>query len=239
MNIFMWSGPRNLSTALMRSFENRSDTEVLDEPLYAYYLKETKKTHPLSNDIINTYETNINKLIIQITKNTGKKYSYQKHMTHHILNKTPIDWIDKGINCFLIRSPKEVIKSYIKKNDLNNSNDIGFPMQIKLFNLVKKYGNKPIIINARDLSYNPKKVLLILCKKLNIPFLETMLKWPKGKRRSDGIWGEIWYKNVESTTEFKKMDVNTESIPTKFENIHLECLDIYNELNSLNILNER
>ena len=176
---------------------------------------------------------------MQITKNTDKKYSYQNHMTHHILNKTPLDWIDKGINCFLIRNPNEVIKSYIKKNDLKSSNDIGFPMQIKLFNLVKNYGNKPIIINARDLSYNPKKVLLILCKKLNIPFLETMLKWPKGKRKSDGIWGEIWYKNVESTTGFKKMDVNKESIPNKFKNIHLECLDIYNELNSFNILNER
>ena len=239
MNIYMWSGPRNLSTALMRSFENRDDTIVWDEPLYAYYLKETKKKHPLAKDIINTYETNIDKLILDITKDFGKKHSYQKHMTHHILSTTPIDWIKKGINCFLIRNPKEVIHSYIKKNDLNNSDDIGFPMQIKLFKLVKTLGNQPIIINAEDLSSNPRNILIKLCKNLNIPFLENMLLWPKGKRNSDGIWEKIWYQNVKSSTNFEIINIKNKKIPTKYQDIYLECLDIYKELNSHNILNDR
>ena len=234
----MWSGPRNLSTALMRSFENRVDTEVWDEPLYAYYLKETKKNHPIAKDIINTYETNIDKLISKITKDIGKRILYQKHMTHHILSKTPIDWIKNGVNCFLIRNPKEVIQSYINKNELNNSNDIGFPTQIKLFNIVKDLGIKPIIINAEDLSSNPKKVLVSLCKNLNIPFSTKMLKWPKGKRQSDGIWGKVWYKNVQSSTNFVKLKKNKSTIPKKYMNIYYECLDIYNKLNHNNIVNE-
>ena len=234
----MWSGPRNLSTALMRSFENRDDTNVWDEPLYAYYLKETKKKHPLANDIINTYETNIDKIIADITKNYGNKHSYQKHMTHHILAKTPIEWIKKGINCFLIRDPKKVIQSYIKKNKLNNSDDIGFPTQIKLFNYVKEFGGKTIIINAEDLLSNPKKILIKLCNNLNIPFLEKMLLWPEGKRDSDGIWGEIWYKNVQSSTNFTNTDKNYEEIPNKYKDIYSECLSIYKKLNTHNIIND-
>ena len=166
----MWSGPRNLSTALMRSFENRDDTNVWDEPFYAYYLNKTKKDHPLAKEIINTYETNIEKLIIQITKKNNQKNIYQKHMTHHILPETPLNWIKEGINCFLIRDPKEVILSYIKKNELIDSNDIGFPMQMKIFNIVKNFGNKLIVINARDLSEKPELVITNLCKILNIPF---------------------------------------------------------------------
>ena len=99
MNIYMWSGPRNLSTALMRSFENRDDTEVWDEPFYAYYLKETKKNHPLAKEIIGKYETNVNKIInIATRNNVENKIFYQKHMTHHILDETRLDWINRGIN---------------------------------------------------------------------------------------------------------------------------------------------
>ena len=239
MNIFMWSGPRNLSTALMRSFENRVDTNVWDEPLYAYYLKKTKKNHPMAENIINTYETNIDKIIKELTKPSIHKHSYQKHMTHHILKETPIEWINKGENCFLIRNPKDVILSYIKKNDLNNIDDIGFPMQIKLFNLTKKLGKKPIIINAEDLSINPKKVLECLCKNLKINFSEKMLSWPKGKRDSDGLWEKVWYKNVQSSSKFEKLTNNNANIPSKYMDIYNECLDIFDELNSLNILNER
>ena len=237
MNLYMWSGPRNMSTALMRSFENREDTFVWDEPLYAYYLKETKKNHPLAKDIINTYETNIEKLIIAMTKQNKKKIFYQKHMTHHILSKTPINWIKNGQNCFLIRKPKDVIKSYIKKNKLYDSNDIGFPMQIKLFNLLQKEIYNPIVINADDLALNPKKVIVKMCLKLNIPFSYKMLNWPKGKRVSDGIWSDVWYKNVQYSTKFEKINTNEEDeVPDKYKDIYLECTDIYEELNSHNIL---
>ena len=238
MNIYMWSGPRNVSTALMRSFENREDTNVWDEPLYAYYLQKTKKSHPMAEAIIKKYETNLDKLIFDITKNSEDKHLYQKHMTHHILPETPIDWISKGINCFLIRNPKDVIISYAKKNFLNSSHDIGFPMQLKLFNFIKNSGCKIIVINADDITSNPKKNLNKLCNELNINFSNKMIEWPIGKRESDGIWGEIWYKNVESSTNFKNLNKNYDKISNKYKNIYLECLEIYKQLDQHNILHE-
>ena len=240
MNIFMWSGPRNLSTALMRSFENREDTKVWDEPLYAYYLNETKKDHPMFKEIIETYEININKLTKKIVStNKDKKIFYQKHMSHHILSQTPVNWITKGINVFLIRDPKDVILSYIQKNILNNSNDIGFPMQRKLFNLIKDSGKNPIVVNADDLSKSPRDILIKLCSKLKIKFSEKMLTWNKGKRDSDGIWEKVWYKNVQSSTNFEKLKKNDQVIPKVHENIYKECLDVYNELNLYKIKNAR
>lgn len=237
MNIYMWSGPRNLSTALMRSFENREDTKVWDEPFYAYYLKETKKNHPLANEIINKYETNLEKIIDLVTKENDFIY-FQKHMSHHIIKKIPINWITKGINCFLIRHPKEVLLSYIQKNDLIDSNDLGYPAQLRLFNYIKTSNKKILVIDAKDLSEKPEIILKKICKKINIPFTEKMLNWPKGRRDSDGIWEKIWYKNVKSSTSFNKILNKEYEIPKKYNHIYNECLRIYDQLKIYNIINE-
>ena len=189
MIIFMWSGPRNLSTALMRSFENRKDTYVLDEPFYAYYLKKTALNHPMKKEIINHYPVSQNKIIKLITKKPKKeKIFYQKHMTQHIIKNTNLDWITNGYNCFLIRHPAKVINSYIKKNSLKNIDDIGFKNQFKIFNKIKKNNLNFIVINADNILINPKKTIKTLCKILKIRFSKKMLSWPKGKRSSDGIW---------------------------------------------------
>lgn len=237
MNIYMWSGPRNLSTALMRSFENREDTKVWDEPFYAYYLKETKKNHPLANEIINKYETNLEKIIDLVTAEKDFIY-FQKHMSHHIIKKIPINWITKGINCFLIRHPKEVLLSYIQKNDLIDSNDLGYPAQLRLFNYIKTSNKKILVIDAKDLSEKPEIILKKICKKINIPFTEKMLNWPKGRRDSDGIWEKIWYKNVKSSTSFNKILNKEYEIPKKYNHIYNECLRIYDQLKIYNIINE-
>ena len=139
MIIFMWSGPRNLSTALMRSFENRSDTKVIDEPFYAYYLKKTQLDHPMKNEIISYYPTSQKQILKIITSKTqNNKIFYQKHMTHHIIKNTRLDWLNNGYNCFLIRHPAKVINSYIKKNNLLSIDDIGFKKQFEIFNMIKK-----------------------------------------------------------------------------------------------------
>ena len=233
----MWSGPRNLSTALMRSFENRDDTKVWDEPFYAYYLKETKKNHPLANEIINKYETNLDKIIDLVTAEKDFIY-FQKHMSHHIIKKIPINWITKGINCFLIRHPKEVLLSYIQKNDLIDSNDLGYPAQLRLFNYIKTSNKKILVIDAKDLSEKPEIILKKICKKINIPFTEKMLNWPKGRRDSDGIWEKIWYKNVKSSTSFNKILNKEYEIPKKYNHIYNESLRIYDQLKIYNIINE-
>ena len=161
INLFVWSGPRNISTALMRSFENRKDTKVYDEPFYAYYLKKTNLNHPMKDEIINHYHTNEDEIINLITKEDNKyKIFYQKHMTHHILDETRLDWINKGINCFLIRDPAKVIVSYLKKNTLKSIQDVGFKKLYEIFKLLNS--KEPIVINSDYLLASPEKYLKIL-----------------------------------------------------------------------------
>ena len=199
--------------------------------------KRNKKNHPLANEIINKYETNLDKIIDLVTAEKDFIY-FQKHMSHHIINKIPINWITKGINCFLIRHPKEVLLSYIQKNDLIDSNDLGYPAQLRLFNYIKTSNKKILVIDAKDLSEKPEIILKKICKKINIPFTEKMLNWPKGRRDSDGIWEKIWYKNVKSSTSFNKILNKEYEIPKKYNHIYNECLRIYDQLKIYNIINE-
>jgi len=230
----MWSGPRNISTALMRSFENRNDTKVYDEPFYSYYLKNTNLDHPMKDEIINTYPFDQNEVINLITKNDNNyKIFYQKHMTHHILDQTNLEWISKGLNCFLIRDPAKVIVSYIKKNTLRSIKDIGFEKLYQIFKLLNS--EKPIVINSDYLLNNPEKYLKILCQKLNLSFDDKMLNWPKGFRDSDGIWSKVWYQDVISTTTFNSNNSKEYKVPKKFENIYKECQEIYEEINQYSI----
>ena len=236
MIIFMWSGPRNLSTALMRSFENRKDTYVLDEPFYAYYLKKTGLNHPMKKEIIKNYPVSQNKIIKLITSKPGnKKIFYQKHMTQHIIKNTNLDWITMGYNCFLIRHPAKVINSYIKKNSLRNIDDIGFKKQFKIFNKVKKNNLNFIVINADNILINPNKTIKKLCRELKIRFSKKMLSWPKGKRSSDGIWSKVWYKNVELSNTFSKYRKEKINVPKKYKKIYEESLKYYNEMNQYSI----
>ena len=230
----MWSGPRNISTALMRSFENRTDTKVYDEPFYSYYLKNTNLDHPMKDEIINTYPYDENEVINLITKNDDRyKIFYQKHMTHHILDKTNLEWINKGLNCFLIRDPAKVIVSYTKKNSLRSIKDVGFEKLYQIFKLLSL--KEPIVINSDYLLKDPEKYLKILCRKLNLDFDEKMLNWPKGFRDTDGIWSKVWYQDVISTTTFNR-NVNKEyNVPKDFENIYKECQEIYEEINKYSI----
>ena len=235
MLIFMWSGPRNLSTALMRSFENRDDTIVHDEPFYAYYLLKTQLNHPMKNEIIKTYPTSQSDIIKKITKNPKNKIYYQKHMTHHIIKNTKIEWIKKGYNCFLIRHPSKVINSYIQKNTLHNINDIGFKKQFEIFKKLKKNNLKFTVINADDILIDPMKTLKKLCKKLNINFSKKMLNWPKGNRNTDGIWSKVWYKKVLQTSTFNKYKNEQINIPKKYSKIYDESLKYYNAMNKYSL----
>ncbi len=233
----MWSGPRNLSTALMRSFENRNDTLVFDEPFYSYYLKQTCLKHPMYKEIIKTYPFE-SKIIIKKITEMPNKYSiyYQKHMTHHILDEIDLDWLKVGKNCFLIRHPAKVINSYIKKNDIKNIGDIGFKKQYQIFNYVKnKFDPKPIVINSDNILKDPKKIIKKLCQKLKIKFTKNMITWPIGEKINDGIWGRVWYEQVNNSTTFAKYKDSELNVPKKYQDIYQECIDIYNHMNKFSI----
>ena len=235
MRIFMWSGPRNISTALLRSFSNRDDTIVYDEPFYSYYLKETQLNHPMREKIINYYPTNEKEIIKLILRNENKIF-YQKHMTHHILTKTNIDWLNKGINCFLIRHPAKVINSYIKKNKLKNITDIGFDQIYRLFNHVKDNITKNIIIvNADVLLEDPEKYIKKICNKLEITFTKKMLNWDRGIKSDYGIWYSHWYNDIINSTGFNKTENIITEVPYEYKNIYIESLKIYEHMNQYSI----
>jgi hypothetical protein len=184
----------------------------------------------MKDEIINHYHTNEDEVIDLITKEDNKyKIFYQKHMTHHILDETRLDWIDKGINCFLIRDPAKVIISYLKKNTLKSIQDVGFKKLYEIFKLLNS--KEPIVINSDYLLANPEKYLKILCQKLNLDFDQNMLNWPKGYRDTDGIWSKVWYQDVISSTTFNTKNFKEYIVPKTYENIYKECLDIYKEIN--------
>ena len=229
MKIACWSGPRNISTALMRSWSSREDTFVSDEPFYAYYLKEKKLKHPMYEEIINHYPNTYDEVVNSITKEIpqSKKIWYQKHMAHHLINLQDINWVKDLHNCFLIRHPRDVIYSYIQKNQLNHIDELGYTQQNELIKYLRKNKQTLIVIDSSILLKNPKKILSRWCKKLNIHFDVRMLKWRKGFYDTDGIWCRHWYDNVINTTQFELPDKKEKTIPKKYEKIYSQALSIY------------
>ncbi len=232
MIVSCWSGPRNISTALMRSWSSRKDTFVTDEPFYAYYLKETKLKHPLYKEIIHKYSSNydevVNYLINKIPR--GKKIWYQKHMAHHIFDFNNIEWINNCENCILLRDPKEVISSYSQKNKLNSVEELGYPQQYEIIKYLKKINRSYIVIDSSELLKNPEKVLSDWCKNINIKFDKSMLRWQRGNYVSDGIWWKSWYDNVINTTRFQKYEKKDINIENKYDSIYNESMKYYSFL---------
>ena len=204
--IAMWSGPRNMSTVLMRSFSSRPDCKVVDEPFYAAYLLATGAKHPLRDLIIESQSTNA-KIISKecIAGSSSKKIEYQKHMTHHMIKAFDRSFIYKLSNVFLIRSPEKVVQSLGLKLENYQLKDTGFPQQLELFQMIaEKQGFAPPVINADDLCTYPKNGLKALCTSLGIEYFESMLRWSKGPHEDDGVWGQYWYRSVNESTGFEK-----------------------------------
>jgi len=205
LRIAMWSGPRNISTAMMRAWENREDTAVVDEPFYAHYLQVTGVNHPGREDVLKSQSTDAAEVAAMLTGPIpeGKSVWYQKHMTQHMLPDTPLDWLDQVSNCFLIRDPEQVVASFTIQRPDAAAWELGFEQQARLFDYVcDLLGHAPPVIDAADVLKDPRGTLSALCAKLGIPFSERMLHWPPGPRASDGVWAPHWYAAVERSTGF-------------------------------------
>ena len=185
VRIAMWSGPRNISTAMMRAFGNRPDTVVTDEPLYGHYLLRTGLDHPGREAVIGAQETDWRKVTAALTGPVpgGRRVWYQKHMTHHLLPEIGRDWLDRLTNCFLIRDPREVLASYVRTRAQPTLADLGLPQQVAIFEQVRaRTGRVPPVLDARDVLCDPRRMLGLLCATIGIPFSERMLAWPPGPR---------------------------------------------------------
>ena len=238
IRIAMWSGPRNISTAMMRAWGNRADTFVVDEPFYAFYLNATGKKHPGADEVIANGETDWRKIVEQLTgpvpesRQKGPSHVFfQKQMTHHLLPEIDRQWIVDLTNCFLIRDPREVILSYIKKNPEPTLEDLGFVQQQKIFDFVReRIGAVPPVIEARDVLKNPKKSLRLLCDAIGVAFDESMLSWPPGLRKTDGIWAKYWYDEVARSTSFQPYKPREGTVPDRLREIYEQCRECYGRL---------
>lgn len=219
VRIAMWSGPRNLSTALMRSFSSRSDCAVLDEPFYAHYLKETGIGHPGREQVIAAYENDWRKVVEFISGPVpgGKHLWYQKHMAHHMLPHIDSQiLIDGGalVHAFLIRDPAEVIPSYTKVYRNMTLAETGLPYQVDLFDrATRATGKTPPVIDAKDVQLDPKRTLSRLCEAMGIEFTEKMLGWKPGPHPDDGNWAPYWYDSVYQSTGFGRYQPRNEPVP--------------------------
>jgi hypothetical protein len=205
LRIAMWSGPRNISTAMMRAFGARPDCAVSDEPFYAAYLAATGFIHPLRDEVIRSQPIEWAAVAEAMTGPVpdGKPIWYQKHMTHHMLEGFGLDWTDACANVFLIRAPEAVLASYHRVREDFTLAEIGLPTQVELFfRAGDKLGRLPPVIDGRDVLEDPEGMLRALCAALDIAFDPAMLSWPPGRRPSDGVWAPAWYASVERSTGF-------------------------------------
>ena len=230
----MWSGPRNISTAMMRAWGNRADTAAIDEPFYAYYVERTGKKHPEAAEIIAQGETDWRKIVANLTKGpipSGKHIFFQKQMTHHLLPEIDRKWILDLTNCFLIRDPREVILSYIKKNPEPALEDLGFVQEEKIFDFVREQTNSlPVVVDAKDVLENPERTLRLVCNAIGVKFDKAMLTWPPGLRETDGIWAKYWYDEVARSTSFQPYKSREGNVPDRLREIYERCQDCYDRL---------
>jgi hypothetical protein len=205
IRIAMWSGPRNLSTAMMRAFGNRPDTAVIDEPFYAAYLAETGLNHPMRNEVLAAQPTDWRDVVTILLGPVpcNRPIFYQKHMTHHMLPSIGRTWMAHCRNAFLIRAPDQVLESYRARRDIVSLDDLGYPQQAALFDAeCDRLGAPPAVIDAEDIRASPRAALTALCHALDILFSADMLCWPPGPRPTDGVWAPAWYAAVEQSTGF-------------------------------------
>jgi hypothetical protein len=233
LRIAMWSGPRNISTAMMRAWENREDCVVSDEPLYAHYLAATSAEHPGRDEVIAAGETDWRKVVADLLGAVpeGKPLWYQKHMCHHLLPGMDRNWIDGLTNVLLIRDPAEVVASYLRARGTVSAEEIGLPQQAELFErLTANLGSPPPVIDAGEFLADPEGHLRALCALLGIEFTPRMLHWPAGPRASDGVWAPHWYHAVWQSTGFDPPRRERAVLDANASAVVAECRDIYQRL---------
>ena len=234
LRVAMWSGPRNISTAMMRAWENRGDCSVSDEPLYAHYLAHTGLDHPARDAVIAGGDANWRRVVESLLGPApgGAPVWYQKHMTHHLLPHIDRDWIARLHNVLLIRDPREVVASYVKSRATVTADDIGLPQQVTLYEELRKAGAAPPVIDARDFLRAPEAHLRALCGWLGIAFTDRMLHWPEGPRDSDGIWAPHWYEHVWKSTGFEPPPGNEIRLSGQAAAVADECRPHYEYLHA-------
>ena len=232
MRIVMWSGPRNLSTAMMYAFGNRSDFAVWDEPFYAPYLAATGADHPMRDEILDAHENDPRVVARRCLDSipAQKPHFYMKHMPHHMIDGFPIDWTKDCVNIHLIRHPARVIASYGAKRDEMTLEDIGFRQQADLYDRIGGH-----VIDSADIRENPERMLKKLCDTIGLAFDPAMLHWPAGPRSDDGVWAKHWYNAVHQSTGFAGAEGPLPVLTGHQEELRQNTMQHYEKLEKLKL----
>lgn len=230
VRICLLSGPRNVSTALMYSFAQRDDSRVVDEPLYAHYLKTSGARHPGREEVFAAQDQDGERVVRDVVLGPcDRPILFMKQMAHHVMD------LDRGFlretrNVLLIRDPSEVLVSFDKVVARPSLEDTGLADQVTLLEELRAAGQEPPILDSRELLLDPPGVLTELCARLGIPFVSRMLSWPAGPRPEDGVWAPHWYANVHQSTGFAPYRPRTGTVPAHLEDVLEECLPYYETL---------
>jgi len=230
LRISVWSGPRNVSTALMYSFAQRADARVVDEPLYGHYLKVTGAPHPARDELLTKLETDAGKVVREVILGPcDRPVLFLKQMAHHLVE---LDWsfLERTANVLLIREPSEVLRSLVHQLPEPTMLDTGMALQRRILDYLEARGQEPPVLDSRELLLDPRGVLGALCERLGIPFDESMLCWPAGPRPEDGIWAEHWYHNLHRSTGFQPYRPKTDPFPERLQPLLDECREHYEVL---------
>ena len=231
IRINSWSGPRNVSTALMRSFAQRGDTVVVDEPLYGHYLASTGAPHPGREELVEVLETDASKVVTQvILGRCDREVLFLKQMVHHLTPGLDLAFLSRCVNVLLIRDPAEVIASLVHQLPHPTMRDVGLKRQVELFHDLCSHGQDPPVLDAKQLLLDPDGVLTALCDRIGIPWDPAMLSWPPGPQPEDGPWSKYWYDNVQQSTGFAPYRERTSEVPEACRALLAESRELYDEL---------
>lgn len=235
LRLAMWSGPRNISTAFMRSWGNREDTVVVDEPFYAHYLRVTGLDHPGRDEIVAHHPSDWRRVVDTLLEPlpSGIRIQYQKQMSHHLLPDMGREWLDSMTHAFLIREPRSMVASLGEKLRTFDLLATGLPQQVEIFeHVVQRTGRAPPVVDSDELLQRPEPMLRALCAALGVPFSGRMLSWPAGRRATDGIWARYWYDRVEQSTGFEPSPPNAapKQLSSQLAAIEGQCRPLYERL---------
>ena len=237
VRICLWSGPRNISTALMYSFAQRDDTVVYDEPLYAHYLSRTpaRGYHPGAEEVIASQE-NDGEVVVRdlILGDQPRPVAFFKHMTHHLVDLDP-GFLAETTNVLLTRDPVEMLPSYAKQIESPSLLDVGYKAHTELLSYLRSLGQDPPVLDSQQLLLDPRTVLGELCRRIGIPFQKAMLSWPAGARPEDGSWAQYWYHSLHRSTGFGEYVPKTDPFPDSLKPLLTECQPYYEQLSAVAI----
>ncbi|MEM7077224.1 MAG: HAD family hydrolase [Pseudomonadota bacterium] len=232
MRLAMWSGPRNISTAMMYAFAQRTDFCAIDEPFYAAYLARTGLAHPMRDEVLASQPKDPAQVVVDLaTSATGSAaHQYEKHMTQHMLQGTSLAWLGEAKNVFLIRHPARVVASFADRYENPTLADIGFAAQAQIYRRVCAFDAEPVVIDSTDIRADPERTLRLLCDVLDLPWDPAMLSWPAGGCSADGVWASHWYAAVHRSTGFAGAEGSLPELSDALAALAEEAQPYYEEL---------